>query len=54
MLGGVEDATEKDMLPPEGEKDSRVMFIDLACCLGRIVGGGEARSDVSDRRAVGG
>jgi hypothetical protein len=30
------------------------MFIDLACCLGRIVGGGEARGDVSDRRAVGG
>ena len=53
MLSRVKDATEQDVLPPEGEEEGGVTFIDLASGLGRVVGGGEARGDVGDRGAVG-
>ena len=52
MLGGVKDATEQDMLPPEGEEEGGVTFIELASRLGRVVGGGEARGDVGGGGAV--
>ncbi len=53
VLSGVKDAAQEDVLPPEGEEESGVAFIDLAGRLGRVVCSGEACGDVGNGRAVG-
>ena len=52
MLGGIEDPAKEDMLPPEGEEEGGVTFIDLAGRFGGVERGGEASSDVGHGRAV--